>query len=62
MLIHARIQKYLSGTNVQLGATYNVSKDSTNRYNEGYKAAAKYVNADFDEVGRSIPDRCDHYI
>ncbi|KAH8820368.1 pyridoxal phosphate-dependent transferase [Xylogone sp. PMI_703] len=44
------IRDYLSGTNVQLGATYNVGKLSTTKYDEGYAAAAKYINASADEI------------
>jgi hypothetical protein len=40
--------------NVQLGASYRTSQLSTSKYNEGYKAAAKYINASEDEVGMSI--------
>ena len=46
---------YLSGTNVQLGASYAVSKDSTSLYARGYEAAAHYINASTDEIGPSIP-------
>ena len=44
------ITEYLTKTNVQLGATYKTSKISTALYNEGYKAAAEFVNARPDEV------------
>ena len=46
-----RISDYLSHTNVQLGATYTVGRESTELYTEGYKVAAKYMNAEPDEVG-----------
>jgi len=46
------IRDYLSNTNVQLGATYAISKKSTDRYSEGYKAAAKYIHASVDEIGK----------
>ncbi|KAE8447498.1 hypothetical protein EG329_010628 [Mollisiaceae sp. DMI_Dod_QoI] len=36
---------YLSGTNVQLGASYAVGQKSTALYGQGYAAAAKYINA-----------------
>lgn len=42
---------YLTNNNVQLGATYRVGKLATARYNEGFAAAAKYVNAQEDEIG-----------
>ena len=45
------ILDYLTKTNVQLGATYSASKDSTSRYNHGLEAAARYVNAAPDEIG-----------
>lgn len=41
-------------TNVQLGASYATGKKSTARYAEGYAAAAKYINASVDEIGKSI--------
>ncbi|ORY17285.1 pyridoxal phosphate-dependent transferase [Clohesyomyces aquaticus] len=44
------ISQYLSHTNVQLGASYNASRESTSRYAAGCKAAARYVNASDDEV------------
>ncbi|KAJ4290149.1 hypothetical protein N0V88_006658 [Collariella sp. IMI 366227] len=44
------IRDYLLNTNVQLGATYATSKTSTNRYADGYAAAAKYINASIDEI------------
>lgn len=48
-----RIYNYLSKTNVQLSATYSVSQTSTQLYNAGYKAAAKFINASPDEVCKS---------
>ncbi|KAF2089727.1 PLP-dependent transferase [Saccharata proteae CBS 121410] len=44
------ISTYLSKNNVQLGASYDVGKASTERYNKGIGAAAKYINAERDEV------------
>ncbi|KAL7925165.1 pyridoxal phosphate-dependent transferase [Trichoderma austrokoningii] len=44
------IRDYLTGTNVQLGASYAVSKKSTALYGAAYKAAAKYINANPDEI------------
>ncbi|PNP46696.1 hypothetical protein TGAMA5MH_01647 [Trichoderma gamsii] len=44
------ITDYLTGTNVQLGASYTVSKKSTALYGAAYKAAAKYINANPDEI------------
>ena len=46
-----RIADYLSNTNVQLGASYAIGQQSTRLYGEGCKAAAKYINADPNEVG-----------
>lgn len=45
-----RISTYLSNTNVQIGARYNVSRKSTELYSHGIRAGAAYVNADPDEV------------
>ena len=42
---------YLSGSNVQLGASYEVAREATRRYEEGYEAAARFVGAGRDEVG-----------
>lgn len=47
------ICNYLSKTNVQLTATYPVSQTSTQLYNAGYAAAAKFINASVDEVCKS---------
>ncbi len=41
---------YLSRTNVQLGASYPVSQVSTNKFNDGHIAGAKYINASPKEV------------
>ncbi|KAF2183485.1 PLP-dependent transferase [Zopfia rhizophila CBS 207.26] len=48
-VIHS-IYQYLSHSNVQLGASYNVARESTSRYDAGRKAAAQYVNASPEEV------------
>lgn len=42
---------YLSKTNVQLGASYHTGTQSNTKYEEGYQAAAKYVNAEREEIG-----------
>lgn len=47
------IRDYLINSNVQLGATYDVGKKATSRYEEGYQAAAKYINASREEIGTS---------
>lgn len=39
------MRDYLAATNVQLGATYNVSELSTKSYAAGFTAGAKYINA-----------------
>ncbi|KAG8529897.1 uncharacterized protein KY384_005378 [Bacidia gigantensis] len=44
------VQDYLEESNVQLGASYNVAKQSTTIYNEGSAAAASYINASPDEI------------
>jgi ribose 5-phosphate isomerase RpiB len=45
------ITEYLSKTNVQLGASYHTGTQSNTKYEEGYQAAAKYINAGRDEIG-----------
>lgn len=44
------ITQYLSKTNVQLGASYHTGSISNTKYEEGYQAAAKYMNAGRDEI------------
>ncbi|KAF2795860.1 aminotransferas-like protein [Melanomma pulvis-pyrius CBS 109.77] len=44
------ITEYYTKNNVQLGASYRVSQASTSKYGEGYKAAARYINASTDEI------------
>lgn len=44
------LQAYLSRTNVQLGATYEVARSSNAAYEQAYKTAAKFINASPDEV------------
>ncbi|WZH39148.1 pyridoxal phosphate-dependent transferase [Fusarium acuminatum] len=44
------IAEYLIDTNVQLGASYKTSTQSTAIFDNAYKAAAKYVNASIDEI------------
>jgi hypothetical protein len=48
------ITAYLTKTNVQLGASYHTGTQSNTKYEEGYQAAAKYMNAGRDEIGNSI--------
>ena len=45
------MKDYLESTNVQLGASYNASKQSTELYGKGLEAAADFMGADLDEVG-----------
>ncbi|EAT83032.2 hypothetical protein SNOG_09767 [Parastagonospora nodorum SN15] len=42
--------QYLSKTNVQLGASYHTGSQSNTKYEDGYQAAAKYLNADRSEI------------
>ncbi|KAI1172828.1 PLP-dependent transferase [Nemania sp. FL0916] len=44
------IRDYLSRTNVQLGASYRTGKQSTERYDAGFAAGARYVNAKESEI------------
>lgn len=46
--------QYLSGTNVQLGATYKTSQASTKLYNDAYASAATFANAKPNEIGWSL--------
>ena len=49
--VSTAIKHYLEETNVQLGASYDVAKQSTAIYDQGLMAAASFINADPDEVG-----------
>jgi len=44
------ITAYLSKTNVQLGASYHTGTQSNTKYEDGYQAAANYINAGRDEI------------
>ncbi|KAG9790369.1 PLP-dependent transferase, partial [Aureobasidium melanogenum] len=44
------ISDYLSKNNVQLGASYPIAQKSTNKFNAGHAAGAKYINASQEEV------------
>jgi selenocysteine lyase/cysteine desulfurase len=46
------ITEYLSKTNVQMGASYHTGTISSTKYEEGYQACAKYINAGRDEIGK----------
>jgi selenocysteine lyase/cysteine desulfurase len=54
LIDNPRITTYLSKTNVQLGASYHTGTQSNSKYEEGYQAAAKYMNAGRDEIGICI--------
>lgn len=45
------ITDYLKSTNVQLGASYRVAQQTTDRFNAGMEAAATYMNAGIDDIG-----------
>jgi hypothetical protein len=53
MLTLTRMTAYLTKTNVQLGASYHTGTQSNTKYEEGYQAAAKYMNAGRNEIGNS---------
>ncbi|KAI1828152.1 aminotransferase class-V [Xylaria intraflava] len=44
------IRDYLSRNNVQLGASYKTGKLSTERYDAGFTAGARYINANESEI------------
>ncbi|KAL8628700.1 hypothetical protein Q9189_005601 [Teloschistes chrysophthalmus] len=44
------IRTYLEETNVQLGASYNIGQKATEKYNQGFQAAADFLNAGVDEI------------
>ncbi|KAL9025692.1 MAG: hypothetical protein Q9196_005529 [Gyalolechia fulgens] len=44
------IRTHLEETNVQLGASYHVGQKATEKYNDGLKAAAEFMNARVDEI------------
>ncbi|KAJ5734932.1 uncharacterized protein N7483_000057 [Penicillium malachiteum] len=48
------IQSYLLNSNVQLGATYPVSRVSTTAQEDGYKAAAIFINAQPEEISIGV--------
>ncbi|MCJ1460754.1 hypothetical protein MMC28_011136 [Mycoblastus sanguinarius] len=48
--VASSVKNYLEETNVQLGASYNVAQQSTESYGKGVEAAAKFMNADVDEI------------
>lgn len=44
------VRRYLTDTNVQLGASYTVGTKATDRYQAAFEAGARYVNASVDEI------------
>lgn len=44
------VRDYLTNTNVQLGASYAVSRDATAAYTTAYEAGARFINANVDEI------------
>ncbi|KAJ6020397.1 hypothetical protein N7540_005901 [Penicillium herquei] len=48
------IRSYLLNSNVQLGATYPVSRVSTTAQEDGYKAAAIFINAQPEEISIGV--------
>ncbi|KAJ5742799.1 uncharacterized protein N7511_011200 [Penicillium nucicola] len=48
------IHAYLLNTNVQLGATYGVSKASTAAYSDAYQVAAEFINAATEEISIGV--------
>ncbi|KAK3065065.1 hypothetical protein LTS18_011755 [Coniosporium uncinatum] len=52
---YRQVTNYLQTNNVQLGATYNIGKESTRKVSQGTIAGAAYINARTPEVviGRS---------
>ena len=47
------MKDYLEETNVQLGASYDVAKQSTESYGKGLDAAAGFLGAASDEIGNA---------
>lgn len=45
------MKDYLEETNVQLGASYDIAKQSTESYKKGLEAAAGFLGAASDEIG-----------
>lgn len=56
------MKNYLEETNVQLGATYDVARQSTESYGKGQAAAAKFMGAENDEVGMLPPSFSSHLL
>lgn len=46
-----------------MGATYGVGKRSTQKYEAGFEAGAKYINAKRDEIGQQLRTiRCQYTV
>ena len=54
------MRNYLEETNVQLGASYDVAKQSTETYGRGLEAAAGFMGAANDEIGIVRLQLADH--
>ncbi|KAJ6113248.1 hypothetical protein N7523_006565 [Penicillium sp. IBT 18751x] len=48
------IRSYLLNTNVQLGATYKISQTATSAYTGAYKVAARFINAEPEEISIGV--------
>lgn len=46
------VANYYKTNNVQLGASYRISRASTQAYADGYEAAGRYMNAKPSDIGR----------
>ncbi|KAL9630711.1 MAG: hypothetical protein Q9164_006281, partial [Protoblastenia rupestris] len=53
--VSTAIKNYLEETNVQLGASYDIAKQSTETFDKGMAAAASFMGAEVDEVVGVIP-------
>ncbi|KAL9098388.1 MAG: hypothetical protein Q9163_005943 [Psora crenata] len=60
--VSSAIKNYLEETNVQLGASYNVAKQSTETFARGMAAAAGFIGAATDDVERADLERHDAVI
>ena len=47
------MKNYLEETNVQLGASYDIAKQSTESYGRGLEAAASFMGSESDEIGKT---------
>lgn len=51
LILICRVKDYLEETNVQLGASYDIAKQSTESYARGLEAAAGFIGAASEEIG-----------